>query len=84
MDYVPLKTDRSSCLTKKNVLLILMIIQLIMAFLIPKYYLENIWKKKKTKPKHLDLGINNIKPDTIKNAVLQKHGCDDTCFSLHF
>lgn len=45
-----LKTEQSSCLTKKNVLLILMIIQIIMAFLISKYYLENIWGEKKPKP----------------------------------
>lgn len=40
-----LKTDQSSCLTNKNVLLILMTIQIIMASLIPKYYLD-IEKKK--------------------------------------
>lgn len=35
-----LKTDQSSCLTNKNVLLILMTIQIIMAILIPKHYLD--------------------------------------------
>lgn len=62
-----LKTGQSPCLTNTNVFLVLMTIQIIMAILIPKYYLDI---KKKI---HLDLAITNIEPDTIKNALYYRN-----------
>lgn len=58
VDNIYLKTDHSSCLIHKNVLILHMIIQIMMAILIPNYYLDT--EKKNT---------FGSEPDTIKNTV---------------